>query len=72
MFASPGSRFALRIVVVSVLAGLAALRAALGDGTLDVSEIVDVAEVTLAAGAAYAGLGAAIPAIEPHVGNKKA
>jgi hypothetical protein len=70
MFRSPTSRYMLRISVVAVLAGLGALKASIGDG-LDAAEVVDVIEVTLAAGAAYAGIGYAVPAVEPFVGRKK-
>lgn len=70
MFRSPASRYMLRIGIVAVLAGLGALKASVGDG-LDTAEIVDVLSVTLGAGAAYAGIGAAVPAVEPFVGNTK-
>lgn len=70
MFRSPASRFTLRVGVVATLAGLATLRASIGDG-IDAEEWVALAENTLAAGAAYAGIGAAFGAVEPFVGNKK-
>jgi hypothetical protein len=70
MFKSPESRYALRIVVMALLAGLAALKSNITDG-LTSSEAVEVLYLTLGAGAAYAGLGAAVPAVEPFIGNKK-
>lgn len=70
MFKSPESRYILRTCVVAVLAGLASLKAGIGDG-LDNAEIVDVVSATLGAGAAYAGLGAFVPSVEPFVGIKK-
>lgn len=70
MFRSPAARYALRIGVMAALAGLAALKSNINDG-LTASETVEVLYLTLGAGAAYAGLGAAVPAIEPFIGNKK-
>lgn len=70
MFDNVRARFALRIGVVAALAGLASLRASIPDG-LDPAETVDVIEATLAAGAAYAGLGALSKSVEPSIGNKK-
>jgi hypothetical protein len=69
MFKNPGARYALRIVIVAALAGLAALRASV-EGGLDASEIVNVAEATLGAGAAYAGIGALTGPVEPHISRK--
>lgn len=60
--------FVIRIAVVSALAGLGALKASIGDG-LDAAEWVDLALVTLGAGAAYAGIGAASKTVEPEVGR---
>jgi hypothetical protein len=62
-------RFALRLTVVAALAGLAALRAALGDGSFDSGEVVEVLEATLGAAAVYAGIGYASENVEPHIGN---
>lgn len=70
MFKSPASRYFLRGVVVAVLAGLGALKASIGDG-LDTQEWVDLVLVTLGAGAAYYGIGAAVPSVEPFVGRQK-
>lgn len=68
MFQDVRARFALRIAIVAALAGLGALRASISDG-LTAAEVVDVVEVTLAAGAAYVGLGAALPQVEPSIGK---
>lgn len=69
MFKSPTSRYLLRTALVAVLAGLATLKASIGDGMSD-EEWVNLAYSTLLAGAAYAGIGAAVPAVEPFVGNQ--
>lgn len=69
MFKSVRSRYALRVSIMATLAGLGALKASIGDG-LDAAEIVDIVEITLAAGAAYAGIGAAFKQVEPSIGNK--
>ena len=70
MFDSVKARFALRAVLVGVLAGLAVLKTALGDGDLSYSEMVEVVYLSLGAGAAYAGIGAAVPTVEPSIGHK--
>ena len=70
MFRSPTSRFLLRTCLVAVLAGLGALKASIGDG-LSTGEWADLAYVTLGAGLAYAGIGAAVPEVEPFVGRAK-
>lgn len=59
--------YIVRICVVAALAGLASLRASIGDG-LDAAEWVDLAQATLGAGAAYAGIGAVSKTVEPEVG----
>ncbi len=59
--------YVVRIGIVASLAGLASLKASIGDG-LDAGEIVDVISATLAAGAAYAGIGAFSKTVEPTVG----
>jgi hypothetical protein len=69
MFDNVRARYALRIAIVATLTGLGALRASITDG-LDAAEIIDVIEVTLAAGATYAGLGAASRSVEPSIGRK--
>lgn len=62
-------RFALRAVLVGVLASLAALKSSIGGG-LDAAEVVDVISAFLGAAAAYAGIGAVVPQVEPSVGNQ--
>ena len=69
MFDSVQARFALRAVLVGVLAGLAVLKTALGDGSMSWSEAIEVAYLALGASAAYAGVGAAVPSVEPSIGN---
>jgi hypothetical protein len=68
MFDSVKTRFALRAVLVGVLAGLAVLKTALADGSLSWSEMVEVAYLAIGASAAYAGIGAAVPVVEPSIG----
>ena len=60
--------YIVRISIVASLAGLASLKASIGDG-LDSAEIVDIISATLAAGAAYAGIGAVSKTVEPEVGR---
>ena len=69
MFDSVHARFALRAVLVGVLAGLAVLKTALADGDLSPSEMVEIVYLALGAGAAYAGIGAAVPSVEPSIGH---
>lgn len=61
--------YIIRIGIVGALAGLASLKASIGDG-LDSAEVVDVISATIAAGAAYAGIGAVSKTVEPTVGVK--
>jgi hypothetical protein len=58
-----------RICVVGAIAGLASLRASIGDG-LDSQEWVDLVQAVVVAGAAYAGVGAISTTLEPGVGRK--
>lgn len=60
--------YLLRIAIVAALAGLASLKASIGDG-LSAEEWVDLVTATLGAGAAYAGIGAVSKTVEPDVGN---
>lgn len=61
--------YIIRIVVVASIAGLASLRASIGDG-LDAQEVVDLVQAVVVAGAAYAGIGAISRTVEPGVGRK--
>lgn len=58
--------YVLRIAIVAVLAGLASLKASIGDG-LDAAEIVDVVQATIGAGAVYAGIGVVSNKVEPDI-----
>ena len=69
MFDSVQARFALRVALVGVLAGLAVLKTALGDGSVNWSEAIEVMYLGLGAAATYAGIGAAVPSVEPSIGN---
>ena len=58
-----------RTVTVGLIAMLATLRASIGDG-LSSQEWVDLFSNTLVAVAAYLGIGAASPHVEPFFVNK--
>lgn len=58
-----------RIGLVALIAGLASLKASIGDG-LSSEEIINVIYTTVVGGAAYAGIGAASSTIEPTVGRQ--
>ncbi len=70
MFASVGSRYVLRAVVAALIAGVTAASAALTDGAFSLIDTVAVLSSVLGAFSVYLGLGAAIPSVEPFVGNK--
>lgn len=61
MFSNPTARYALRALLVGVAAFVSAWYA--GDWK-------DGLYAGVVALASYAGLGAAVPAVEPHVGRK--
>jgi hypothetical protein len=67
MFDSVKARFALRAVLVGVLAGLAVLKSTVSDG-LSTSDVVDIVYTTIGAAATYAGIGAVVPVVEPSIG----
>jgi hypothetical protein len=66
----PTGRFLLRAGIATTLAALAALTTALTDGSVSTVEIVTVASATVGALGIYAGVGAAVPQVEPHIGNE--
>lgn len=68
MFASAGARYVLRAVLFGLSGFLVALQA---HGTpVDTNGLIDSLIAGGLAGLAYAGIGAAVPAVEPHIGNK--
>lgn len=62
-------RYALRICVVAAIAGLGLLKTVIDDG-LTASEVIDVLGTTIAAAAAYAGIGAVSRNVEPNVARE--
>ena len=70
MFDSPQSRYLLRSGVATLLAFLASLGVAITDDSITGSEWVTIALATVGALGAYLGVGAAVPAVEPFVGNR--
>ena len=60
--------YAIRIGFFALVAGLASLKASIGDG-VDAGEWVDIISATVVAGGAYAGIGAASKTVEPTIGN---
>lgn len=58
-----------RTLTVAAIAALATLRASVGDG-IDNQEWVDLFSNTIVAVAAYLGVGAASPHVEPFFGNQ--
>jgi hypothetical protein len=64
------ARYFLRAAIAAVLAGLGAAGGALVDGGLSPIECVTIATATLGAAGAWLGVGAAVPQVEPHIGNK--
>jgi glutathione S-transferase len=70
MFQNPVARTALRAVLAAVLAGLGAASAALIDGSVSAGEAITIATATVSAFAAWFGVGAAMPPVEPHIGNR--
>ncbi len=63
------ARYLLRGGLAALLVALATLRASLGGG-IDGGEWIDLVQNTVAAGAAYFGLGAAFGPVEPFIGRK--
>jgi hypothetical protein len=67
MFDSVGARFALRSALVGLAVFLTSLQASL---PFEGGDLVPALLAGVLAALAYAGIGAAIPAVEPRVGNK--
>ena len=70
MFESPGSRYALRAGVATLLGLLGALQVALIDGSFSALDGIAVATATVTVAGGYLGIGAASGSMEPFVGNK--
>lgn len=67
MFDSPGARFALRSFLVGVASSASVLLTSLPLDSLDAQSAVLTFIVT---SLSYAGIGAAVPAVEPSIGKK--
>ncbi len=75
MFDSVTARFVLRCMLFGVSAFLVSLQAAAqasGAGSaLNGGDVVNALIAGGIAGIAYAGIGAAVPAVEPNIGNTR-
>lgn len=69
MFDSPTARYVLRVFLVGVGAFCASLQASSYGSGLDQAEIVNALLGAVVVALAYAGIGAAVPAVEPNIGN---
>ena len=71
MFDSVTARYVLRCVLFGVSALLVSLQASSAGSDLESGEIVQALIAGGIAALAYAGIGAASPAVEPNIGNKR-
>ena len=71
MFNDVRARYALRCVLYGVAAILVSLQASAAGSVLDQGEVINALIAGGIAALAYAGIGAAVPAIEPSIGNTK-
>lgn len=71
MFDSPTSRYVLRCFLFGVSALLVSLQASASGSALDNNEILLALIAGGIAALTYAGIGAAVPAVEPLIGNKR-
>ena len=68
---SAAARFIVRAALVGISAANASLLTALMAGeALDARAIGILASIGLGSALAYAGIGAAVPQVEPHIGNE--
>lgn len=66
----PTSRYVLRCALVGVAALLTSLQASAYGSAIDQAELVNALLAAGVAALAYAGIGAAVPVVEPNIGNK--
>lgn len=71
MFDSVTARYVLRCVLFGVSAFLVSLQASTLGSDLTSDEVWAAAIAGGIAALAYAGIGAAVPAVEPSIGNKR-
>ena len=71
MFDTVGARYALRCVLFGVSAVLVSLQASAAGSDLQRGEVLQALIAGGIAALAYAGIGAASPAVEPNIGNTR-
>ena len=71
MFDSVTARYLLRAFLVGVAALVVSLQASATGSDLEPSEWRNAIFAGILAALAYAGIGAAVPAVEPSIGNKR-
>ena len=71
MFDNVAARYVLRCVLFGVSALLVSLQASSAGSDLESGEIIQALIAGGIAALAYAGIGAAVPAVEPSIGNKR-
>ena len=71
MFDNVAARYVLRCVLFGFAAFLSALQASSFGSDLHWDELVQALIAGGIAALAYAGIGAAVPAVEPNIGNKR-
>lgn len=67
---SATSRYVLRCFLVGVASFCVSLQASAYGSSIDQAELVNALLAAIVAALAYAGIGAAVPAVEPNIGNK--
>ena len=71
MFDSVQARFVLRCFLYGLAGFVVSLQASSTGSDLESSEWRNAVIAGVLAGLAYAGIGAAVPAVEPSIGNKR-
>lgn len=71
MFDSVTARYVLRATLVGVAALVVSLQASATGSDLEPSEWRNAVFAGILAALAYAGIGAAVPAVEPNIGNRR-
>ena len=71
VFDSVTARYVLRCFLYGVMAFVVSLQASSTGSDLESSEWRNAVLAGVIAALAYAGIGAAVPAVEPNVGNKR-
>lgn len=71
MFDNVQARYVLRAVLTGVLAALVSIQASASGTDLHWDEVLQAVIAGGIASLVYAGIGAAVPAVEPSIGNKQ-